>query len=797
MESVKTVLERKPPSNLLTESKSWKETIEREHHPEWKLKRIAAQIVMSHSHHARSTSEKVEQDPAAILFGRDYSMVFLDKVLSMISVYPREFVPPKCMVFCLKTVANCMNIKSCMENMKGYLEQILCDLCTPMLIMNEKDQEYWTQSPEEFIYSNYFKGDDHNMIKNAAEDLITKISSYRPGRKDDPVLYMYVSFICTCLSTGVNPRTNEKITPMSKEYLLHGFEAVTDLFKTDKKVRAQLESFCTKFIVDEMLNGDEVLKFRSLSLYSKIGYFFSFSSQEINVKVVQAISSCLRSKNLPVQIAAAEALGVLLGNPAVQDMLKQDLIDILKLILELMEKVDFEGLVVALENIIQNYQSIIAPHSDEIISGVGQAYYSYKRNATNSSLGRGGNQDEEEAVDSSERAAQACLHTMANLLKANLKEETYYKCTPHILEIFANTIIDGDEYNFTTCLSLINLLVYKNKNLSNDLVFFYPIITYLITGKPKSQIQADISIFPDKLQDALNKVDAKLGWMEDVAPIVACMLNFVQKMGRDFLNSKDCFGKPFVELLFEVVKKIGEECLRIQQNYELIYALKLATGLLENLKGQVDQHLPSIVKMLNDLSSIQDLSNSTLSAIYSLESVCLWYNAERTLSLISSVSDGKLLISWFENMHLYSSQNEREKKILALTALISLPKEAFPQNLNLQALVNEVYKSSKELLEMKQYDRDSDAKSDKSDYEDLYDDEDELWDEDDEFQDDQEVVYDSPLYNVCSICCLKKSLENIEKHSPEKFKEIISCLCPNDQDGFARVLNEAEILQNS
>ena len=97
---------------------------------------------------------------------------------------------------------------------------------------------------------------------------------------------------------------------------------------------------------------------------------------------------------------------------------------IIKIILELLNKIDFEGVIKALENIVEVFSDSIGPESADIIAGIGVAFYSYRANSNANKASKTA-EDDEEAFDESQRAAEACLVTMGNLLRNNLSSDIY------------------------------------------------------------------------------------------------------------------------------------------------------------------------------------------------------------------------------------------------------------------------------------------------------------------------------------------------------------------------------------
>ena len=631
------------------------------------------------------------------------------------------------MTFCLKVISNCISIKHCAEMMLPYLETIMLQYCLPLLAFNEKDEEYWKLEPMQFIYSENCKSDDHNMLKNAAEELIKKIAEHRPQPKASPFIHNLTNFIFGSLSKMENLLSHEPVDLISKEYMLHALQATTDTYKLDKKIRSELEGFTETQLLPELHGDSDFLKYRSLVLYSRIGFFFEFKNKDACLKACQGISSCMASKAIPLKIAAAESMCVLLRNAQAREEMRNYLVKMIEIILELLNEVEYDGLINSLEAIIESFEKDIGPHSAKIIEGLGLAYYNYKGNLN---ANKGPNNEIEQEQTESERAASACLQTMVNLLKANLSQDIYNMCIDPILKIFNITLLENDEIDFQNSLALLNLLVYKNDNINDTLAFYFPILCYLIIGRPQGNPNMDISIFSDQMQEVLARVTARPEWHEDVGVLTACMMNFFQKCGDKFLDIRDCYGTSFMELTFAVIKTLVQKSLDIRHNHCLQFALKLMVGLMENFRGKIDNQMELILGMADELINMEDRSNTTISWLLSVISVAIWYNPELTFSYFAQKP--RTLQGWFESFSLLTSEQDRDRKLFALSHILITQPDYLPKDLQMSVIMQEIFKTTQSLLESKMYDLEDDGEynaSYDSEYDDYYDDEDDAWSE--------------------------------------------------------------------
>lgn len=651
----------------------------------------------------------------------------MDRSLCLLTRNTTEYVSPKTIAFCLKNITCCLNNEGCFYKMAEHMERIMLEFAVPLLALNEKDCQYWKEEPVQFVYSNNIKTDDHCVVKNAAEELIQKIASSKTSSNGSPLVYSLVNFVTECLKSGRNARTSKPVDDFSTEYLLHSLECVHEVVKLEKSIRSNLAWFFEQFIVPQMTGPCEYLRARACSIYSRIGYFFDFPQQEAYFKACQGISACLADKHLPVQVAAAGGLSVLLFDAEAKHLLKGDLRNILQIILDLMNEIEFDGLVQALEGIISEFEDDIDPFAGGLIRGLMEAFFRYKSNS---------NQDDDpnEAVDEAERAAEACLDTINNILRTNLEPKQFQDSIVPVLTILNSTIKGGDQINFEKSLGLLNLLLYKNQTLSNDLVFYYPLLCYLIVGKPNKNLS--VQDVPEEMLELLEKVGQKDGWLDDLSIITGCLLNYIQKLGEGFLKATDFYGLSFPALLFEVIKKIGSESIETEQEWNLIYSMKILMGFVENLPGLIDDFLPQIVGLVRELLSL-DNSNSLTVMILQVVSCLIWYNPHKFLATIESENAAKILFTWFENLELFSTEVQKKRELWAFSAILSVPSNLWPnvsnsliKGLQQSAIINQVFALTTALLKYKKEGQKSDTSCKGYNYlEEDDDDEDVPWEE--------------------------------------------------------------------
>lgn len=89
---------------------------------------------------------------------------------------------------------------------------------------------------------------------------------------------------------------------------------------------------------------------------------------------LNGIYSCLNSEHLPVRVEAALALNGMLKHEIAVEFLRPGLETLLKTYLKIMDEIDFDELVEALQELVDVYQDEIAPYAISLCGKLGEAY---------------------------------------------------------------------------------------------------------------------------------------------------------------------------------------------------------------------------------------------------------------------------------------------------------------------------------------------------------------------------------------------------------------------------------------
>ena len=84
-------------------------------------------------------------------FFSQYAAGFLTSCFNYLKLGLEVFISPKFVQHCFRYIFYALQVESVAQGLSSELETLLFDICTPMLAMNQKDEENWINEPSSFL----------------------------------------------------------------------------------------------------------------------------------------------------------------------------------------------------------------------------------------------------------------------------------------------------------------------------------------------------------------------------------------------------------------------------------------------------------------------------------------------------------------------------------------------------------------------------------------------------------------------------------------------------------------------
>jgi hypothetical protein len=816
---VKVLVEKDVPKEVESLPVDNDEAYKREKNIHWNNKKWCGRILQRFvQKHGNVKYETNETKGFATLYTNTYSMQFLDIFLKAIDRRKTHFVAHKFTYFATKNLYYALRNETLRKALLPFLETIMLEHLVPMTFITQKDEDDWQNDPLEYLRREEDFTDRTNNIKNVALDFIEAICKI--AADGDSYLMRLMRFAAHVFTTNTHPFTNQPADLRLKEALLNIIGMLRDLILQNEAITDNMEGLLEKFVIPEFSSTVGFLRARACWLFGEFGVI-PFKNRNTVVLAVHGITKCIQDQELPVKVKASISLNCVLEHKEAVELIAPSLKGFLEIYLNLMDKVDNEGIVAALEGVIESFSEHITPFAYDLIASLSTAYFKY----ISTKADEGDDDDDDGAMDEVELAAAGCLTAIKTILNSKIPQELFYKTEDLIFPILNYTLSEEGCDFIDDGLAILNSILYNCKIISEKMWSYFPVLNYLVAGKPANFAP---NINPETLspEKKLLLEQTESGWgYEYVEEMMGCFQNYIQKGKEVLLIAKDpAFNMFYVELLFKSIDKIIEVHLGSSSDIEVVLGTSLYICLIENYVGIIDTLIPHII----DKCMVVLFKGTTKNVKkIQLQTICmaLWYNPSITLLYLIQKSYMETFFNTLVGgISEFAYDFEKRRIMFGLCALFKINMQEMPTLIAsaLPAIVEKMIKMTSELLELREKDDSDDEaeddeilddkayqdtvkklakfnakrngqettfadkdtfnkaqfmqnqqaekKEESDDEEDDDEDEDYLWNS------KAELYYNSPLENVCEILYFKNSLELLKKEQEVAYTHIVSSL---------------------
>ena len=555
---------------------------------------MVCQCVQSITNHIPKADE---DDRLATAYVAGYSVDVLDSMLA--SLAAQDYQSYRACTSIVRSIINSMKIEACMRKMQSFVQKILFDIALPMLRLNDKDLAYIHDGEVDYLYSQANKCDDHNMVKNSLEDLIVYMCKHVDG-----LLYDLINH--------VSARLDQAKDVAERESLLYAFECTADMIAFDRNIRANLGAFFNKYCLED-LNGDVVLKVRVLSLYSKIGYLFAFEDDNSYFRLCQSVCNSMNSSNAVVKLLSCDCLTVLFHSDRARALLVGDTKQIVKILLDAMATVEYDGLLTTLRTIIDKCSdSEVQPNA--IIASICEVI-------------------ELTADDSMRRQG---MDIIALIIRCYDVDD---RCMHRVYRLINLGLADPDEGVLENALSMIASLSFTCQQMPDRLHRYLPVVFHLVAGGRKPARFADS--YNDGFDVLLFKVEQHSAHIHFLSHICSFVANLMEQTDITALSYD---GRQYIEIVFELMRAVANASLLLKLDYSQLYVLTLMSQMMLSYKHKIDAHVQTIIDIClgylqrADSLVLADRALSTMASAVAYDSRFLHVLADTPLGQKSALS---------------------------------------------------------------------------------------------------------------------------------------------------------------
>ena len=316
-----------------------------------------------------------------------------------------------------------------------------------------------------------------------------------------------------------------------KEALLSAVGSLNETIGLYKDLAQNIEPMLKAHVMPDFQSPHAMLKSRACWVYGEYSDY-EFTDQQHIQQAVDGVYQSLFCENLPVKFAAALALAKMLTDDTAIEFLKPALKNILEVYLKIMEEIDSEELIGALEVIMEKYQEDIGPFAVQLAQQLTSKYHALVTEE---------NGDDDDGEEERALAASGCVTAIRRILEALNKDKAGLAAIlPIIYPILMHSLTPDGLDAIDDGLDCINVFIYhacdRTTRVPNELWKLLPQMMYMVAGND-------------------NDVDGGFAH-EYLSQVSVCLQNFISKDPETFLSVGEGQTETYFELAFKFIQRI-------------------------------------------------------------------------------------------------------------------------------------------------------------------------------------------------------------------------------------------------
>lgn len=397
-------------------------------------------------------------------------------------------------------------------------------------MLTQKDIEDLYDNPIDFIRKMKDITETFYSCKHSALEFVNLACFYQTDKNKEPdLLNEYFEYLVKNLEeVRTNPPNDFRI----KDAYLTILESMSIIFKLYKNYNERIEEVLMNYALPGLLSDNPLEKFRALRLYFEYSYL-SFDKQigEMNnqqhlLVVGEIIFKHLEDQETVVKVSAASTLHKLIKKKQLKSEFESQLDVILNSYLNMMNEIDSEDLVTALEEIVSIFKDSIEPYSIQLCTKLEESYW------------RLIDVDDDEGFGESGIGALTCLTTVKQIFQSlKSQPELLIKLEKLLFKMFLNTTTPNGLEGLDDCLDLLAMVQFYARSVSEESMSLVPHFLRITAGTEA-------------------EVEGGYG-LEYIAHMENYFKNLIQLAGEQ-LFTQECLGTSYFDLMLKSMNKIIE-----------------------------------------------------------------------------------------------------------------------------------------------------------------------------------------------------------------------------------------------
>lgn len=328
--------------------------------PKLECKKWALQILFRFFSRYNDASGQLDSNKViSQVFTSKFAVPVLQSILSQVFRHSEVYIPGLIMNYSLKYINEAVKFTPTCEIltvMQGgtsglVIPSLLTDVITPVLSLTAYDQELWQDNPVEFIRKGADLGKAYYSPLTAATDLLETLC--KKG-----YLQQFLDYIMNSL--------NKPAQFLEKEALIYQVGSISSALLDSEHLSIKVQDMLSGHVFNELTSQCGYLRSRACWAYGKFAGF-PFSNVEHQKAALEQLCKLLLDQDLPVKYEAALAVPKVLAWEISKSRVQGEISNLLKIYLDLINEIDSEEIIEALEEIVEQFSDEVAPFAVELV----------------------------------------------------------------------------------------------------------------------------------------------------------------------------------------------------------------------------------------------------------------------------------------------------------------------------------------------------------------------------------------------------------------------------------------------
>jgi hypothetical protein len=615
--------------------------VERADWPPWKAKKWALHIFQRIFVRFADPllSKKKSKKKWASHFSKNYATNILQGVLQILELKRSGmYLPDQVTCGLLRFLSTSVRHSATWNLIAPYSLVLIRDVIFPLVSFSDEDLQVWNEDPQEYIRKEYDMFEEYHSPKSTALDVLSTLA----GTRSDETFSKIVDVI-TAVSVAYSTSPPAQRNPRQLEGALNMLGGISDKLVVHPYYSLHLDEFISQQLFPHLQPAAHSCGFLVARACWAFGrYCQDISNPEVNLKGLSLCLPLLEHPELPTRVQAALSLRYLVELDEAKPMLQNLLPQIFETMFKLMNEIDNDDLVSALDSIIYTFRHSIGPFAVAICERLTSELFR---------LAAGLDDDEDDACL---MAAAECGRTLVTVMMSIRKSpELFQPVFQTVLPFIKFSITSNVEDFFDNALKVLAFIsYYMPQPLPRELWEFVPAV-----------------VTP---HDGFAYV-----YLDYLVPFLDNMMTRDPKTFFQLRFNDLSFMEHVWKLLFFTLDRDGDERLGSE-------ALKLVEVIFQNFRGEVDVLVPITLDLLvKRLAHVDDPKFKVL--LYAVLGNVLFYNPclalhhleQRGLThhvigtLVAEIEGGKTFLRIYDNKQVS----------LGLSSILQLPVSEVPPSL--------------------------------------------------------------------------------------------------------------------